>query len=254
MPRRGIDADQHHPKARRRILGPVIETLTHFAAWCGAPDIAGGNLTRGAIAAAMLLAGAVASPLHCAPMCGGFVLGQVSDRMARLPSAHFSRCSRLRTAALTPYHLGRLTTYAALGFAAGGGGLVVERFTGARAFSADRRGVAAAAGGTPVAARVRAAADPRSPRLSAWPGSGLSAVRDLYAALATAAATGSPLTGAIAMAAFGLGTIPALLAVGLAGAAAAHRYRRCIARLTPAVLVFNAALLTILGVRLLAGS
>src|SRR4051794_26193908 len=78
----------------------------------------------------MLLAGATASPLHCAPMCGGFVLGQVSDRMARLPSAHLSECQRLRSASLMPYHLGRLTTYSALGLAAGGGGFILQRLGG----------------------------------------------------------------------------------------------------------------------------
>src|SRR5450755_1447498 len=94
--------------------GPMYEALSQFAAWCGTPGAIGGS-----IAAGMLMAGAAASPLHCAPMCGGFVLGQVSDRMARLPSAHLSECHRLRAASLAPYHLGRLTTYSALGFAAG---------------------------------------------------------------------------------------------------------------------------------------
>jgi sulfite exporter TauE/SafE len=56
------------------------------------------------------------------------------------------------------------------------------------------------------------------------------------------------------MACFGLGTVPALIAVGLFGAAAGHRFRRTLATITPAVLVFNAALLTLLGVRMLAGS
>src|ERR1700704_4802627 len=108
---------------------PVYDTLSQFAAWCGTPGAVGGTMA-GSIAAGMLLAGAAASPLHCAPMCGGFVLGQVSDRMARLPSAHLSECQRLHAASLTPYHLGRITTYTALGMAMGGGGFVVQRFTG----------------------------------------------------------------------------------------------------------------------------
>jgi sulfite exporter TauE/SafE len=76
----------------------------------------------------------------------------------------------------------------------------------------------------------------------------------LYAALAAAAATGSPLYGALAMFCFGLGTIPALVAVGLLGASAGHRFSRSVAAWTPAVLVFNAGLLTVLGARMLIGS
>src|SRR5664279_4079505 len=108
---------------------PVYDVMVQFAAWCGTPGAVGGGMA-GSIAAGMLLAGAAASPMHCAPMCGGFVLGQVSDRMARLPSAHLSECQRLRAASLTPYHLGRLSTYTALGLVAGSGGLLTQRFTG----------------------------------------------------------------------------------------------------------------------------
>jgi hypothetical protein len=53
---------------------------------------------------------------------------------------------------------------------------------------------------------------------------------------------------------FGLGTVPSLVAVGMFGAAAGHRFRRGITALTPVVLLLNAGLLTVLGVRLLAGS
>ncbi|MSP01445.1 MAG: hypothetical protein EXR07_10420 [Acetobacteraceae bacterium] len=69
-------------------------------------------------------------------------------------------------------------------------------------------------------------------------------MRVLYAALA---ATGSPLFAALAMVCFGL------VAVGLFGAAAGHRFRRGMTALTPAVLLFNAALLTIPGTRMMVG-
>ncbi len=232
----------------------MYETLSQFAAWCGTsgalePSAGGG------VAVGMLLAGAAASPLHCAPMCGGFVLGQVSDRMARLPSAHMRECQRLRAASLTPYHLGRITTYTALGFVAGGGGLAVQRL----GFSA---GVFLLLGATllvlQAARRLRPGfALPLSRRVRGYPlgvALGFLPCGILYAALAAAAATGSPLFGALAMACFGLGTVPALVAVGVFGAAAGHRFRRGLATLTPAVLLFNAGLLTVLGVRLLTGS
>jgi hypothetical protein len=74
----------------------------------------------------------------------------------------------------------------------------------------------------------------------------------LYAALAASAASASPVRGAVAMLAFGLGTVPALIAVGIAGQTAAHRWRRGVAILSPAVMLLNAALLIVLALRTLA--
>ena len=226
------------------------DLLTQFAAWCGSP-----GAVEGGIAGAMLLAGLTASPLHCAPMCGGFVLGQVSDRMARLPSAHLSECQRLRSAALTPYHLGRLTTYTGLGLAAGAGGFALQRFGG-------NAGVFLLIGATllilQAARRLKPGfALPLTRTLRGYPlglALGFLPCGILYAALAAAAATGSLFYGAIAMLCFGLGTVPSLIAVGLLGAAGGHRFRLAMSALTPAVLLFNAGVLAILGVRLLAGS
>src|SRR5271165_7138538 len=82
--------------------------------WIGAlcsPDTA----FRGGLLLGLFLAGAAGSAMHCAPMCGAFVLGQVSDRMARLPPAQLCEWRRIGSGALLPYHLGRLTTYALLG-------------------------------------------------------------------------------------------------------------------------------------------
>jgi sulfite exporter TauE/SafE len=310
MRKPGIDPDQRVRK-RDRGIGPfVYDTLSQALVWCGSPAALGGS-----VAAGMLLAGATASPLHCAPMCGGFVLGQVSDRMARLPSCHLSECQRLRAASLTPYHLGRVTTYTVLGLAAGSGGMVIQRLNGGagvflllaaallvlRAIASPRSGMARPIWANPGAmppqpGRTRAAIrslpsssdstrGSRAPRTSLnavvpWPlrqmlrsspsmtmkhrpslrgyplglALGFLPCGILYTALAAAAATGSPLYGALAMACFGLGTVPALVVIGLFGAAAGHRFRDNLAALTPAVLLFNAGLLTLLGVRLLAGS
>jgi uncharacterized protein len=232
----------------------VYEFLTQFAAWCGSPGAVGGAVA-GSIAAGMLLAGAAASPLHCVPMCGGFVLGQVSDRMARLPSAHLRECHRLRAASLPQYHLGRLTTYTALGFAAGGSGFTM-RWLGGNAGVFLLIGAALLV--LQAARRLRPGfALPLTRTLRGYSlgvALGFLPCGILYAALAVAASTASPLYGALAMFCFGLGTVPALLAVGLFGAAAGHRFRRGLTALTPAVLLLNAGLLTLLGVKLLAGT
>ena len=45
-----------------------------IASFCGAIPWSGGLLLG------LFLAGLAGSTMHCAPMCGGFVLGQVADR------------------------------------------------------------------------------------------------------------------------------------------------------------------------------
>ncbi|HVB67283.1 MAG TPA: sulfite exporter TauE/SafE family protein, partial [Acetobacteraceae bacterium] len=69
----------------------------------------------------------------------------------------------------------------------------------------------------------------------------------LYSALTAAAASRDPLLGAAAMACFALGTMPALVVVGLAGQAAGRRFRHGITIAAPAVLAGNAALLAVLA-------
>ena len=69
----------------------------------------------------------------------------------------------------------------------------------------------------------------------------------LYSALTASAATTDPFGGAVAMLAFGLGTIPALIVVGIAGEAASHSWRRRMTYVAPAVMLFNAAILAALA-------
>ena len=262
MRQRGIDTDQHphghvrhSGEARQRGAagGRMDQVLCISPRGASHPPrrrLAGGGIVLG-----MLVAGAAASPLHCAPMCGGFVLGQVSDRMARLPSAHLSECHRLRTASLPGYHLGRLTTYSALGFAAGGGGFAVR-------CAGRQRRIFLLIGAVllilQAARRLRPGfALPLTRSLRGYPlgvALGFLPCGILYAALAAAAATGSPAHR---------GPGDALLRTGHGAVAGrgggvrrgrGHRFRRGVAVLTPAVLLFNAGLLTVLGVRLLVGS
>ena len=69
----------------------------------------------------------------------------------------------------------------------------------------------------------------------------------LYGALAVAAASGSALRGAVAMLAFGLGTVPSLVAVGVAGQAFGRAWQRAVSTVSPIVLVLNAIVLATLA-------
>jgi uncharacterized protein len=245
----------------------VNDWLVTMTAWCGPRDAALGG---------MFLAGLAGSAMHCAPMCGGFVLGQVADGMARLPAGRLCESARIGQALLLPYHAGRLVTYSALGAIAGllGSGLgLLGRLAPVSAallfFAAALLAGHALLRLAPNGFAARLLPHAGAPRLSrllrggarrigtargGWQGGlmlglllGLLPCGLLYAVLAAAAASGSPARGALAMLVFGLGTIPSLVGVGLAGHVAAGRARGLVARLAPGVLLANAVLLVILA-------
>ena len=73
----------------------------------------------------------------------------------------------------------------------------------------------------------------------------------LYGALAAAAGAGGPARGALAMAAFTLGTAPALIGVGWVGAFFARRFLPALRAIAAPVMVLNAAVLLVLAWRAL---
>jgi hypothetical protein len=261
----------------------MVPDLDRVVALCGS---AGTLPASGGIVLALLLAGLAGSAVHCVPMCGGFVLGQVADRMARLPAARLCEWQRIGAGALLPYHAGRLTTYALLGMAAGGGGGLLMRLPWFGLVSAALLLLAAGLfllqalrrlapirlafrwlpRGWPAALALLPAAPRGLSRAIAHLATRLDASRRsgsfvlglllgllpcglLYAALAASGASASALAGGLAMVAFGLGTVPALVTVGIAGQAAGHRFRRGVAALSPMVMLLNAALLVALALR-----
>jgi sulfite exporter TauE/SafE len=218
-----------------------------------------------AVAVALFVAGLAGGATHCAGMCGPFVVAQVTAGLAARPTL-----TRLTAGALVPYHLGRCVTYVGLGAAAGlvsgtlvhGAGfrplLAVLLALGAALMLAQAVAQVATllpavpAGLADRVARAAAPllADPRGGRrfllglvLGFLP-CGL-----LYGAIAAAAATGSALGGALAMAGFALGTVPALVGVGLAGAFFGRRFLPAARVIAAPLLVMNAALLGILAFR-----
>lgn len=233
------------------LFSPLMAGITSL---CGPGPIGGGLLVG------LFLAGAAGSTMHCVPMCGGFVLGQVADGMARMPATRLCEWRRITGGALLPYHLGRITTYASLGALAGlsAGRLpwsgtisaallllaaILFLLHVARLLPGLERAPAAWTHFVTWAARHARGGYPLGIALGFLP------CGFLYAALATAAASGSPLIGAGAMLAFGIGTAPALVVVGIAGQAAGRRWQRGVAVAAPAVMLLNAALLIVLALR-----
>lgn len=242
----------------------------------GALPAGGGDL---ALLGALVLAGLVGGVTHCAGMCGPFVLAQVSMGLERVPASEMRELSRLKGAALVPYHLGRLTTYSALGALAAALAGELVSLTGFRWLAALLLALAAAAflmqgvsrGSGLVASLGRGGGKGRladalsrlaGPLLSGGGGAlrryalgvvlGFLPCALLYGALAAAASRGDALFGAVAMAGFTAGTVPGLVGVGLVGHYAMRRGGGPVAAVATGLMVINAGLLGYLAWRLVA--
>ena len=205
-------------------------------------------------------------------MCGPFVVAQVGQRLDRCADGDFTTWTRLRGAALAPYHLGRLTTYTGLGAIAGGMAEVAS--TRLAWFPAAMLSVAAvlflvqAVGAWAPAWRTKGAfalpagltraiaplfADP-----TGWRGYALGVALGflpcglLYSALAAAAGGGSALAGAAGLAVFAGGTLPGLVAIGWGTALAGRRWRGLIRVAAGPLAAINGVLLATLAWRALA--
>jgi sulfite exporter TauE/SafE len=239
-----------------------------LAAWCG-PQGLHDILQYGSLIG-LLAGGAAGSPIHCTPMCGPFVLGQVADQIARIPAAQLCEARRIANGALPGYHTGRLITYALLGAGAGAAGQALRGYPwldtlagtlllfAALLFAAQAsrrflpwkgRGVGSTHPWFVLLARFisRFGQLARGKSLLVGLALGLLPCGFLYAALAVAAASLSPWRGAVDMVAFGLGTMPALIAVGIAGQAGGRAWHRAITQFAPLVLGLNAIVLAGLG-------
>jgi uncharacterized protein len=217
------------------------------------------------LAPSLFLAGLGGSALHCIGMCGPFVLGQVmSDAQYVVRGARYGEWHRLAGAALLPYHLGRMVTYSALGAVAGAmtalfaateafgwlsGSLLV---LGAAFMLAQAFGLALGAA-TPQAPLIQRLARPLTASRRADARFALGLVLGflpcglIYGALGAAAGTGSAVHGAAAMAAFSLGTMPALIAVGWGGILLRRRWQGLARWIGVPLLVITALLMLALA-------
>ncbi|TAK50739.1 MAG: sulfite exporter TauE/SafE family protein [Betaproteobacteria bacterium] len=191
----------------------------------------------GSLLAALFVAG-LASGVHCVGMCGGIVAAFGTQRIIPIVAARAPRAADI--ARLLAFNGGRLSSYALAGALAGLAGGAAAYLAKAMPIQALLYAVANVMlvlvglylmGAGRLLARLEALGAPLWRRLQPWAARGLSA-RSLpgayagglawgwlpcglvYAALAAAAFAASPFEGALAMLAFGLGTLPNLLAAG----------------------------------------
>lgn len=184
----------------------------------------------------------VAGSVHCIGMCGGFAV--LLGAQAR------SRNALVRRQLL--YNLGRVTSYVFIGALAGlagatvlsdadgwGGGaqrllavvsgallvMVALQFFGYRV-GLWREGAAPLAGAFAATLRSVARAPGPAAPLALGVLNGFLPCPLVYAFAVQAAATAAPLPGMAVMAAFGLGTFPAMLLMGFGGAFAGPRMRQ----------------------------
>lgn len=218
----------------------AVDLIIDLTALCrqGLHDL---SLLPAGLPMSLLLAGLAGSLVHCVGMCGPFVLAQVIADTGST-TGRYAEWQRLTGAALVPYHLGRLTTYTALGALAGVITALFVATTGFAWLSAVMLALAAilmvlqalglALGATsPLSSLVSRLAAPfvsssePAKRYALGLVLGFLPCGLLYGALAAAAGTASAPEGAFAMAAFGLGTVPALVGVGWLGLILRRRLR-----------------------------
>lgn len=215
-----------------------METMSRLLALCGEGLEAAATGAAG-LPVAMFLAGLAGSLIHCVGMCGPFVMGQVIADADRPGRGGYGEWQRLAGAALAPYHLGRFTTYAALGAVAGevtslfasttnfrwlsgvllvgAAVLLILQALGLSFGTGGGTGGGAHQGILSRLAAPLAGATGHGARYGLGVLLGFLPCGLLYGALAAAAGTASAGRGALTMAAFALGTAPALIAVGWGG-------------------------------------
>jgi hypothetical protein len=96
-----------------------MELIAKLTALCG-EGLHGLSSLPAGLPLSLFLAGLAGSLVHCVGMCGPFVLTQVVADAGSSRQGSYGEWRRLGGASLAPYHLGRLTTYTALGAIADG--------------------------------------------------------------------------------------------------------------------------------------
>lgn len=237
----------------------LAQLLTHS-------DICGLPLTGGSFNFMLLLTtGLLAGISHCAGMCGPLVSAFVLQRRQQRAEV---------TSPLLIFQLGRLTTYVLLGLLVGALGAAVRLTVVAQGWQSAMSigiGLLMLVAGinllgwwpahfTLLPARLLYRVNGwirrtlRQPHLAANFALGLSngllPCAAVYTVLLLAATTGDALRGALTMFIFGLGTLPALLGVGLFAAQVSLRLRGQLYRVAALLIVLVGLQLTLRGLAL----
>ena len=226
---------------------------------------------HGGLLLSLFLTGLLGSVTHCVGMCGPFVIAQTGAVLEGVPAGQMREWHRVKGGLLLPYHFGRMTTYVALGAVAGGlfgllpdgrfaaifgAALLILAAIGFIGYALPRLGLKLPFSlGTNAAwaGLVERVAKPLFARPVGWRGYllgvslGFIPCGLVYAALAASAASGDALAGTFAMAAFAVGTMPALMGLGIVGGWAAERWRGLAAKVLPLVYLANAGFLLFLA-------
>lgn len=205
---------------------------------------------------ALFLGGFGGSITHCTLMCGPFVLAQISTFIT---TSHEPRRLDLRKL-LISYHLGRMTTYIALGMLVSLLTVNILQFpalaiipplllvlagvlflASAFSFLLPQLAIAFCAAPSWMMTRVGML----FPRHSLLKGYALGIMLGflpcglVYAALLAVASTKDPIHAAIGMAAFALGTAPALMAIGHGGYTLLPKRKTWVKAMSAALMIFN---------------
>jgi hypothetical protein len=216
----------------------------------------------------LFLAGLIGGFTHCAGMCGPFVLAQTQNDF---------NLKRLRGILLLPYHLGRMMTYIGLAILFSSLINLAFLFSDARALVTALllmlAGLLFLVSAFPAFGKIFpwvVQLPTKSPfgfisnlsgRLVASPGIfqkfilgillGFMPCGLVISALMAAATATSPLKAGFAMAVFALGTMPALILVGLGGNIFKYKYPRLSLRFSQGAMTLSALWLFVLAGRLL---
>lgn len=231
---------------------------------------------RGSLLISLVMAGLIGGLTHCTGMCGPLRVESSDEPPGShpgKPDARVAPVDRSRATTLparTNHHL------CGAGRSVGAGGGFAGRHEGLRWLSAGLLALAALLflgyaipklklvlpGGRKAetwwSAKVSRAARPLFSTPTGWRGYALGVMLGfipcglLYGALAAAASSGDPVAGAFGMIAFAMGTMPALLGVGIAGHLAGQRWSGIVAKVAPVLLLLNAGVLTYLAVTMVA--
>lgn len=201
------------------------------------------------VAIALFVVAFLGGFMHCSFMCGPFVMAQVTTRLEKTPVSQMNELTRLKGAALFPYHFGRITTYTLLGgivsIFSQGISMVWQTFSPVLLLGAGvlmvlsvirpASGRISFFGGNALAGLSRQFSKYIKPLMRSPFGMkgyflglilGFLPCSMLYAALAAAAATGNFWQGSVSMAAFALGTVLPLFTVALLGTLLANNLRQ----------------------------